>query len=91
MKKRFSWLAAGISGILWILTALLAAVGLVLRRKSQLRRMRGMASGESLTVCAFSGQAGVRRRRANPLAEAGLTKNLSSADWKSTNNSRPAG
>jgi hypothetical protein len=71
MKKRFSWLAVSIFSSLWVLVAVLAAVGLVLRRKSQLRRMRDMASRENLAYFSSS-PVSSGRRRANPLAEAGL-------------------
>jgi hypothetical protein len=71
VKKRFSWLAVSMVSSLWALVALLAAAGLVLRRKSQLRRMRAMASQENLPYFSSS-LTSVRQRRINPLAEAGL-------------------
>jgi hypothetical protein len=43
MASRFSWLALlGATGVLWAVVAVIAGVGLVVRRRSQLRRLRAM-------------------------------------------------
>ena len=79
MNSRFSWLAVlTAAGALWMLVALVAAVGLVARRRDQVRRIKAMVDGDEENDAREEKnhvQKGTRSSsRQKILAEAGLDK-----------------